>query len=391
MSTVRIPWRAWYGDEKLELSFPDAWRLTVAEMKGGREIDEAGIRQALANPLGSPRLSEIARGRRSAAILIDDLSRPTPAYRLLPLILEELAAGGISEDRVRIIAAVAAHRPMTRDDFIKKIGRDLLERLQVINHNAYENLDFLGHSSRGVPIFVNRDFMACEVRVALGMITPRGSFFGGGSKLLIPGACGHATIMANHRYIRDGFRDHLDEVARMAGLQFIVNPLLGTDLEIIGLVAGDPVVAFERGVELGRDLYGTPVPEDVDIGVFNAFPKDTELLQAPLALVPLWSSKRPFLKEDATVVIISASPEGLGWHTVLGPGTQLAGRPSRATRWRTILFSPNVNRWDVQAKFGPETIFCQTWPEVVGTLRQAHGERAHVAVFPAGALQTARE
>ncbi|HEX6971731.1 MAG TPA: hypothetical protein VF234_05895, partial [Limnochordia bacterium] len=137
------------------------------------------------------------------------------------------------------------------------------------------------------------------------------------------------------------------------------------------------------------DRYATPIPEAVDIGIFNAFPKDTELLQAPLALVPLWSSPRPFLNEEATVVITSASPEGLGWHTVLGPGTQLAGRARPPTRWRNIVFSPHVNRWDVEAKFGPETNFCRTWPEVLDALERAHGGHARVAVFPAGALQMA--
>ncbi|HEX6970739.1 MAG TPA: lactate racemase domain-containing protein, partial [Limnochordia bacterium] len=177
MQRVRIPWAAWYGEGTYELTFPEGWEITVAEMKGGRDIGDDGIRAALERPIGSPRLADIARGRRTAAILIDDLSRPTPAYRLLPFVLEELAAGGIGPDQVCVIAAVAAHRPMTRADFVKKIGAELVDRLRVLNHNAYENLDFLGHSSRGVPIFVNRDFMSCDVRIALGMITPRGSFF----------------------------------------------------------------------------------------------------------------------------------------------------------------------------------------------------------------------
>ncbi len=159
--TVQVPWSAWYNERKFELTFPDSWRLSVATMKGGPDIGDHGIRAALANPIGAP----------------------------------------------------AAHRAMTREDFVKKVGEEIVERYFVINHNAYENPDFLGHSSRGVPMFINRDFMACEVRIALGMIMPRGNIFGGGSKLVLPGASGYATILANHRYIHDGFREHLDEVA----------------------------------------------------------------------------------------------------------------------------------------------------------------------------------
>ncbi len=77
MQSVKIPWAAWYSDEKFELTFPAHWNLTVAEMKGGPDIGDEGIRQALANPIGTPPLGEFAQGRRSAAILVDDLSRPT--------------------------------------------------------------------------------------------------------------------------------------------------------------------------------------------------------------------------------------------------------------------------------------------------------------------------
>jgi nickel-dependent lactate racemase len=390
MSQVRVPWAAWYGKAPLAMEFPENWEVKVCAMKGGRDIGDAGIRRGLAQSIGAPPLREYARGKDSAAILVDDLSRPTPAFRLLPYVLEELEAAGIAEDRVKIICALAAHRPMTRDDFIKKVGLELVERLQVLNHNAYENLEFIGYSSRGIPIWLNRDLTSCQVRIALGMITPRGGMFGGGAKLLIPGACGQQTILLNHRHVHENFRQHLSEVARMAGVGYIVNPLLNQDLEIMGLVAGDTDAAFEKGCELGRELYATQVPDEIDIGVFNAFPKDTELCQAGLALVPLSGTRKKPLKEDSTVVICSACPEGLGWHSVLGPGTALRGKPGRRSH-RTILFSPGINHWDCKSLFGEETIFCKTWPEVIAQLQQHHGAGARVAVFPAGALQRAAD
>jgi nickel-dependent lactate racemase len=190
MKTVDLPWGAWYGDGSPHtVQFPEGWTVDVCSMRGGQDIGDDGIRQRLGTPTGSPTVGHLAAESASAAILLDDLSRPTPAFRLLPYLLEELSEGGIADDQITMIAAVAAHRPMTRDDFIKKVGGDVVDRYRVVNHNAYENLEFLGNSSQGVPIFVNRDFMGCQLRIALGMITPRGGFFGGGAKLLIPGAC----------------------------------------------------------------------------------------------------------------------------------------------------------------------------------------------------------
>ena len=390
MSTVEIPWAAWYGEEAFRLEFPDGWTVASHPMKGGGDIGDAGIRRCLAQTHGAPPLRDFVQGRVSAGILVDDLSRPTPAFRLLPYVLEELEAGGIGRDQVKIICALAAHRPMTRDDLIKKVGLEIVETMQVLNHNAYENLEFLGYSSRGVPVQVNRDLMGCQVRIALGMITPRGGMFGGGAKLLIPGACGQQTIMLNHRFVHEGFRDHLDEVACMAGLEYIVNPLLNEKLEIIGLVAGNTQAAFKKGCQLGGELYATHVPDQIEIGVFNAFPKDTELCQAGLGMVPLSSSSKSPLGPDSTVVLCSASPEGLGWHSVLGPGTALRGKPGKRST-RTILFSPGINHWDSKLLFGEDTIFCKSWPEVIEQLQKYHGAEAAVDVFPAGAIQMAAE
>jgi nickel-dependent lactate racemase len=386
MQSIKVPWAMYYSDDKFDMTFPDSWSIEVSEMAGGPDIGDGGIREAFANPIGSPKLSEIAKGKASAAILIDDLTRPTPADKLIPYILEELAEGGIHEDQVRIIAAVAAHRAMIRPDFIRKLGKDIVDRMQVICHNADDNLDFLGHSSRGIPLWVNRDFMSCQVRIALGMITPRGGFFGGGAKLVLPGASGRVSIAANHRYIREGFREHLDEVARIAGLNFLVNPCLNPDLEIDALVTGDPVDAYWEGVEIAKKVYASPFPEKPDIAIFNAWPKDAEFTQAGKAMVPVRGANAKKLKDDTTVVIATASPEGMGFHSVFGAGAELKGEP-KPQRWRTIIFSPNLNKWDVLLMYGEHVTFCKTWDEVIAELKKNHGDTAKVSLFPYGSVQ----
>ena len=129
----------------------------------------------------------------------------------------------------------------------------------------------------------------------------------------------------------------------MAGVTYIVNPLLNENLEISGLVAGDTDAAFARGCELGREQYATQVPDAFDIGVFSAFPKDTELCQAGLAMTPLSGTKKNPFNENSTTVMCSASPEGLGWHSVLGPGTALRGKPSPPAPAHHFIFA-----WDQQ-------------------------------------------
>jgi nickel-dependent lactate racemase len=395
VKSVSIPWSVWYEDTHLELTFPDGWEVTVAHMRGGPDVGDEGMRRALAEPIGAPRLRELARGRRDAAILVDDLCRPTPAYRVLPYILEELNAAGLGDDKVKVICAVAAHRPLTRQDMLKKLGPELVERLHVLNHNAYDNLEFYGHSSQGIPVWVNREFARSDLKIAAGMITPRGNIFGGGAKLVLPGVAGRQTIYANHRYCPGKvFRQHLDEVARMVGLDYVVNPLLNGDKEIIALVAGHPQEAFWRGVEQAMALYRTEVPEGMDVLVCNAWPKDTEATQATLALIPLYDSMERALARNGSVVITTASPEGLGFHSVLGPGTLLRGPAAGfGARLRArgavqqILFSPNLNKHDSTTLYGDTVTFCREWDQVLGVLKDKHGSEARVGVLPYGALQ----
>ncbi|MFH1084504.1 MAG: lactate racemase domain-containing protein [Chloroflexota bacterium] len=402
MHTVSIPWAMWYETTKFDLTLPDAWDVTVAEMAGGPDIGDAGIRRALAEPIGAPRLRDVARGRRDAVILVDDISRPTPAYRLLPYILEELAAGGLDEDHVIVIAATGTHRPFRRQEWILKIGQELTDRLDIRSHNPCENLEFYGTSSLGFPIWLNRDFARADLKIGAGMIMPRGGGFGGGSKIVLPGVCGRETIYFNHSYCPGAqFTQHTQEVGRICGLEYIVNPLLNPDLGVMALVAGEPIQAFARGVELGKRLYATPVPEGMDIALCNAWPKDNDAHQISLARVPLYGTRQRALKPGATVVTISACSEGAGYHLVMGPGTffrqrtgrqvgaALTGSGAREVQARNILFAPGVNAREVRLLYGDQYVHCRTWEEVLVLLRERYGDTAKVGVFPCGALQNA--
>jgi nickel-dependent lactate racemase len=404
MQTVSIPWAMWYTPDRFDLTFPDSWAITVAEMKGGPDIGDAGIRRALAEPIGAPPLREMARGRRDAVILVDDISRPTPAFRLLPYVLEELAAGGIAEEHVIVIAATGTHRPFRRQEWIKKIGLELTERLDIRSHNPTDNLEYLGRSSLNIPVWVNRDVVRADLTIGLGIIMPRGRSYGGGSKIVLPGVSGRETIAAHHSYCPSArFVEHTEEVGRMAGLDYIVNPLLNADLGIMALVAGEPIAAFARGCALGDDLYGTVVPEGMDIVICNAWPKDNDAHQISLARVPLFGTRKRVLNPGGTVVTVSASPEGTGYHLVMGPGTFFRTRTGREVgaaltggavaevQARNILFCPGVNAAEVRLLYGDQYLFCKTWPQVLATLEERYGRTARVAVFPYGALQCAAE
>ena len=407
MKVVKIPWKAWYGDEMFELVFPDEWNLNVFSMNDAPGVEDEDIREAFSNPIGTEPLRSIAKGKKTAVIVVDDLSRPTPAYKILPSIAKELKEAGVKEKDITIIMGLGAHRPMLRKDLINKLGRSIYDSFPVYNHHPFENLVHLGTSSRGTPIHINRLFMNADVKIGIGCIMPHNyAGFGGGGKIVLPGISGIDTLKANHesaiRGIKGGLgltdgnevRDDIEEIARKVGLDFIVNVVVNSKREIAGIFAGDIVTAHREGVILARRGFATGASSDLDVGVFNAYPKDTDLIQAANAFNPYLSTRKPIVKKNGTIVITTASVEGEGYHSLEGPYMRLfeyvdeVAFIRNALEGRTVyLFSPHLNEQEVHKCYSSSVVFFDEWEELIETLRRRFSLKCKVGIFPCASTQ----
>lgn len=406
---VTIPILAWYGDEELELDFPESWDVTVCKMKGqdAPPLNEAGIRQAFANPIGTRTITEMAEGKKEVAILFDDMSRPTPSADLIPFVLEELAAAGIPDDNIRFIAAIGAHGTMNGIDFRKKLGEDVLDRFMVYNHNPYENCTPIGKTSYGTPIAINSEFMACDLTIGIGAIVPHPFGFGGGCKIILPGIAAMDTIDANHSRLGRSPEVHAGELAkndlmldiietaRMAGLDIKVDAILNLKREVTALFVGDPLEEFTEGVKLAREHYGTAMVRDADIVIANCFSKANEMLLAPVVASPMLP------KTGGDMVVIAITPEGQIHHYLLrsfgkkfggrawktkGPEGVPTGLPA-GTKRLTVL-AQYADRVGADWLAPPDMInWAKAWPEVLHKLRSEYGEKAKVAVIPDATIQ----
>ena len=405
-TAVRIPWAAFFGDTEIELTFPAEWDVQVYPPADGLDIGEEGIQQAFANPIGTAPIASLARGKRRAAIVVDDLSRPTPADRLLPYILAELEAGGIAREDTQIIMGVANHRPLTREDLVKKLGEQVVATIRVRNHFSWAHCEYIGTTSRGTPIALNKDFVAADLKLLVGSITPHGKpGFAGGAKLVLPGVASIESAVAWHGphgprgglgQVETEARLDAEEAARMAGVHAIVNVVPSSRRGIAGLVVGDVVAAHRAGVAIAQRVFATPVPSAVDVGVFTAYPKDTEYCQLSLAFNVWTTAKEPIVHERGTIVACTAASEGPGFHSLMGPGMRLGGdwgslrSLRRAFRPREmVVFSPGINANDLAPEARGDMTLCRAWPQVLERLRELHGAHARVAVFPCSAIQLA--
>ena len=277
--TALIRWGSFYGDSDFELTFPAGWDVNVHEPAGGDDIGDEGIAAAFDNPIGSARIRELARGKRSACIVVDDLTRPTPAARLAPRVIEELVAAGIEESAILILGGVANHRQMTREDFVRKVGEDIASRFELRSHFSWANCESVGETSRGTPVSLNSEFLAAEVRILIGSILPHNKTgFSGGAKLVLPGVAHIDTAAAWHGpegpttgLVQTASESRLDaeEAARLAGVDCIVNVIPNIRRGIAGLVVGDLVEAHRAGVEIARRTYATKLPTGVDVCVLS--------------------------------------------------------------------------------------------------------------------------
>ena len=326
-NTATVHSRAWYGDEELTLNFPTNWEVEILGPKDAPVLSEAQIERAFAEPIGTPRISELARGKKSAAIVVDDLSRPTPAATVIPFLLRELTSAGVPKSEIRFVVGGGSHRPITDEEIAKKIGADVAAEYEATNHNFMGgDLRALGNLDNGMPIYLDRVVADADFKVCLGGIYPHGSVgFGGGAKLVVPGIAGFATMFYFHTFSpgrghavieRRGsepdHRDFSEAVAGVLGLDVIVNTVLNSRREICGLFVGDFVQAHRKGAHFALETYGTEIPEtsrkETDLVVLNCYPLDSDPIQTGKAL---WALS---YFEKAYRMALNPASDGICYH-----------------------------------------------------------------------------
>lgn len=398
---IRIPWSAWVDERELALPLPSGWTVDTASIAGGPA--GPGLEDALAAPIDSPALEGLARGATTAAIAVEDITRPAPAAHALEALLDRLEACGIAPQNVRVLVASGAHAPLRLPELTLKLGERVLASCDVWNHHPYEGLVDLGTSRGGLPIKVNRLFVEAGLRLAVGSVMPHPyAGFGGGGKIVLPGLAGIETLEMNHRPAVTGLsgaglgvvegnraRAEMEEIALAAGLQAVLNIVPGARRLPVGYFFGHPVAAHRAAVALARQVFAAPLSPGADAVLLNAYPKDGELLQVGNAFNAWRATAEPPARAGGTVIVAAACPWGRGHHSLHGPGMRLyrdpGPRPYLDGR-ELVVFAPTLATADVHKSFWPGYRHARTWDEVVAILLERHPGGGRMLVVPTAPL-----
>jgi len=317
-----------YGRTGLSVEIPTDRFVGPLAIKQVPPLDdpETAVAAAIDNPIGTPALASLARGRNDACILICDITRPVPNQIILRPMLKILREAGIAPKRTLILVATGLHRPSTDAEKLEMLGPEILAGYPVEDHfgTRLEEHTFVGTTSRGIPGWIDSRYVNADLKIATGLIEPHlMAGYSGGRKLICPGVAALETVKRWHGPellehpradcgILDGNPVHEENtrIARMAGCDFIVNVTLDSDRRVTSVVAGDMEKAFLEGVRFMESVCRADVARAVDIVVTSSagYPLDTTFYQAVKGL----TGCLPVVKQGGTIILAASLSEGLG-------------------------------------------------------------------------------
>ncbi len=321
-----------YGKGSISLDIP-AERLRGILLSKAHDFKPEGsesdiVRRAIENPIASPRLSELVRGKKNIVLLASDHTRPVPSRVIFPLMIEEIRRGA-PEAKVTILISTGCHRLTTREELAAKFGEEVVNSYPILIHDSVNSeVAKVGTLPSGAELRINKTAMEADLLIAEGFIEPHFfAGFSGGRKSVFPGVTNNKSVMANHcaafidheksrTGVLDGNPIHKDMVdaARQAKLAFIVNVVVDSDKKVIAAFAGHYDQAHLAGCALADELAGVDAMEaDIVITTNGGYPLDQNLYQAVKGM----TAAEATCKKGGVIIMAARGEDGHGGEVFL--------------------------------------------------------------------------
>jgi len=351
---------------------------------------------------------------------VDDYTRNTPVPLILPLLLERLHRAGVADDHITLLVATGTHRPCTEEELRRKVGEEVWARYRIVQHDCLERQSqvYLGLTSRGTPVWVNRLVVETDRLFGIGHIDPSDyAGYAGGHKLLVPGVAALETVDANHSLAALSFqqfgrldlpcRQDIDEAGALVRSDLFINVVLCQGGQIAGAFAGSPAHIHPVGVALARQVYEVECAAPVDAAIASAYPYDIDFYQAIRALEYASNIVRP----GGAILLVAPCQDGVGspefYRLLAEPGQtpdaflrRVARREGKVTynvlgyflariRAERQLYGylPGLSAREMEA-IGISPV--ASLRDGVEELLRAYGPRARLAVLPVGSATIPR-
>ncbi|HWI55287.1 MAG TPA: nickel-dependent lactate racemase [Desulfobacteria bacterium] len=407
-----------YGKQGLNLEIPATAKVVEPRHLQGLPDEHEEVIKALRNPIGTEPLRDLVKSTDKVAIVISDITRPTPNHKLVPWILEEIPH--VPLENVLIINGTGTHRDQTREELVQMLGEKIVDSIRIINNHCDDKstLTRMGTSKFGCEVYLNKDYVESDFRIVTGFIEPHFfAGFSGGPKGIMPGIAGLETILTFHnaRMIGDPLatwgnmeNNPLQEMTREVNSfckpNFILNVALNGEKEITQVFAGELAAAHKTGCEFVKEhaMFKCENRFDVVITSNSGYPLDQNLYQAVKGM----SAAQQIVKQGGTIICAAECSDGLPNHGNYAKILQMRNSPRELLEMINDKSFRMFDQWQVQRQ-----AMIQEWADVyvysslpdelvqkalfnpihdieqlVEELKQKYGPEMSIAVLPLGPL-----
>jgi nickel-dependent lactate racemase len=360
-----------YGKGTLPIEAPDHAVIIEPHHLEGLKEDKQAVMEALKTPIGLPPLAEMVKATDKVAIVISDITRPTPNHKLIPWIIEELSH--VPKENFVVINGTGTHRDQTTEEFVQMLGQSVVDNIRVINHHCHnkEELVNVGRSQFGCDVYLNKEYVEADFRIVTGFIEPH--FFAGysgGPKGIMPGIAGIETILTFHNarmigdplstwgnMVHNPLQDMTREINRICKPHFMLNVTLNKSKEITQVFAGELFEAHDRGCAFTKEHTMIPVEERFDVVITSnsGYPLDQNLYQAVKGM----SAAHKIVKEGGTIICASECSDGIPNHGNYAEILQMRRTPHEILEMINDHTFQKFDQWQVQKQ-----AVIQVWSDV---------------------------
>lgn len=407
-----------YGKHGLKVELPAGTRVVEPTHLPGLADESAAVAAALQAPIGTPPLREMVRPTDKVAIVISDITRPTPNEKLVPWLIRELPH--VAPEQIVIINGTGTHRDQTHEEFVQMLGADVVSGYRIIN-NAFQDkreLVNVGRSRFGCDVYLNREYVEADFRIVTGFIEPHFfAGFSGGPKGIMPGIAGEETILTFHNarmigdplstwgnMLNNPLQEMTREVNRLCKPHFMLNVTLNDTKAITAVFAGELFAAHEAGCAFAKEHAMVRCEQRFDVVVTSnsGYPLDQNLYQAVKGM----SAAHKIVKQGGTIICAAECSDGLPSHGNYAAILKMRKTPQEILAmiedpafrkfdqwqaqkqaviqcWADVVLYSTLSEADVRAAMLEPT---QSIEATLEDLRKKYGPEMTIAAMPQGPL-----